>query len=247
MIGSDCLGKGKQMKKSSKIIIGIIAGLIIGVITVVAVIFIFILLFFFGGPAKVTKDVDKYEETLAYHSVGGEGIHVRTEFLVFPDEIPASAFESEEKPEFYFWFKDTWDDPTCEVYLLCNYSEEDYNAEIERLRSVTKVFEDRFDMEKTLIYEDSERFAHPVYLAIDHNDFSYEYAMDLGDNRIVYIYTAWKTHLKNIKKIPEEYLPRNFEESLTSENGSLRAEGTFNIYIVPPLNEYETIIQYDFD
>lgn len=218
-------------KKSKKILIGIIAGVVIGLVTVFGFIFVFILLFLFGGPAKTVKDPDKYAQTLSYYSPGEPGHSLRTGFSAFPETIPDSAFEDGRRPDFYLWFKDTWDDPTAEVYLLCTYSDEDYAAEIDRLKNYTKVFTEPEVSEKKLLYDDSDRFSHPVYLAIDHNDRSYEYAMDLGDNSIAYIYTAWKPNLRNIKKIPKEYLPTDYEESLTMENSVFDEEDSYSIYI----------------
>lgn len=211
-------------KKGTKIAIGIFGGLIIGIITIIAVIFIFLMLFFFGGPPEVTKKVDKYEETMyKYTCASGKNNYVRTGFFIFPETIPTSAFEQNEDPDFYYSYQDTWDDPTCEVYLKCTYSDEDYNAELDRIKNESK-------NDKYVVFEDSQRFNYPTYLAIDHHDFSYEYAMDLGDNSIVYIYTAYKTSLRSLKKIPEEYLPDDFEESLTLENGSYWAEDNYDIY-----------------
>ncbi len=234
------------MKKGTKIAIGVGVGLLIGISTLIAAGFVLVLLFFFGGPPKTIKNIEKYEATLSEYTTKENG-RLRTSFITFPDTIPESAFLGDEKPDFYFNYQDTWDDPTCEVYLKCKYSEADYKSEIERLESVTKTFKDYEGQAKTLIYEDSDRFIHPVYLAIDHHDYSYEYAMDLGDNSIVYIYTAYKWKLNKIKKIPKEYLPKDFEESLDSENGSYWAEGNYDIYEVPNYNNPTHIGQRNFE
>ena len=199
-------------KKGTKVAIGIIGGLVIGIITVIAIAFIFLLFFFFGGPPKTTKNVAKYQQTMEENMTREYG-KARTEFLTFPKEIPDSAFEQDTKPEFYNYFQDTFDDPTYEVYLKCKYNEADYESELDRLSN-----------EKILL-DNSDRFNYPAYIAIDHNDYSYEYALDLGDNSIAYIYVAWKSKIKEIKKIPTDYLPRDYEESLTSEAGSY-----FNLY-----------------
>ena len=224
-------------KKGTKIAIGIIGGLIIGLITVIAVIFIFILLFFFGGPPKVTKNVEKYEQTMEENLTREYG-KARTEFITFPKEIPASAFEQETKPEFYNSFQDTWDDPTYEVYLKCQYSDGEYESEIERLSTLEKTYTKYDDRKKTLKKDNTDRFNYPAYIAIDHNDYSYEYALDLGDDSIAYIYVAYKSSEKNLKKIPKEYLPSDYEESLTLENGShmnttYEDSKAYNIYEVP--------------
>ena len=224
-------------KKGTKIAIGIIGGLVIGIITVLAVIFIFILLFFFGGPPKVTKDVEKYEQTMEENLTREYG-KARTEFITFPKEIPTSAFEQDTKPEFYNSFQDTWDDPTYEVYLKCQYSDEDYESEITRLNTLKKTYTQYDDRNKTLKKDNTDRFNYPSYIAIDHNDYSYEYALDLGDDSIAYIYVAYKSSVKSLKKIPKEYLPTDYEESLTLENGSYfnttyENSTAYNIYEVP--------------
>lgn len=224
-------------KKGFKIAIGIIAGLVVGAITVIAAIYILILVIFFGGPPKVTKGIEKYEQTMKENTTREYG-KARTEFLTFPKKVPESAFEQDEKPVFYNSYQDTWDDPTYEVYLKCQYSDEDYQSEIERLSQSSQTYTKYDDREKRLIYDNSDRFAHPAYIAIDHNDFSYEYAMDLGDNSIAYIYVAYKTSEKSLKKIPKEYLPADYEESLTLENGGysnyLDEKSTaYNIYQPP--------------
>lgn len=211
-------------KKGAKITIGIVGGVIIGIITVLAILYILLMLFFFGGPPKVTKNVNKYEKTMyKYTAEAGSKNPVRTGFFIFPETIPESAFEQKEKPDFYYSYQDTIDDPTCEVYLKCTYSEDDYKAELDRIKN-------EFKNDKKVIFDNSGRFNYPTYIAIDHHSFSYEYAMDLGDNSIVYIYTAFKNTLGSLKKIPDEYLPDDFEESLSLENGSYWADGNYDIY-----------------
>lgn len=219
-------------KKGVKLSIGIIAGIIIGIITVFAIIYIFLLKFFFGGPVKKIEGVDKYEETILKYTSGDSINHVHTGFITFPESIPESAFESGSEPEFYFEYRDTWDVPTCEVYLKCQYNDSDYVSELSRLESTVKSFKG-YKNTNSLIYDDSGRFSHPVYIAIDHHSYSYEYAMDLGNNSIVYIYTSWKKALDDIKKIPTEYLPKDFEDSMTADKAAFFAEGNYDIYEAP--------------
>ena len=145
-------------KKGFKIVIGILAGLVLVVITVIAAIYILILVFFFGGPPKVTKGIEKYEQTMKENTTREYG-KARTEFLTFPKKVPESAFEQESKPVFYNSFQDTWDDPTYEVYLKCQYSDEDYQAEIERLKSVEKTYSEYDGRKQSLRYDDSDRLS----------------------------------------------------------------------------------------
>ena len=158
--------------------------------------------------------------------------------MTFPKKVPESAFEQESKPVFYNSFQDTWDDPTYEVYLKCQYSDEDYQAELERLKAVEKTYSEYDGRKQSLRYDDSDRFKYPAYIAIDHHDVSYEYALDLGDDSIAYIYTAFKSTKHSIKKIPSEYLPSDYYESLSGDNAfyfNIWDENTtcYNIYMQP--------------
>ena len=152
---------------------------------------------------------------------------VHTGFYCFPVKIPESAFSDGKEPTFYFSYKNTWDDPTCEVYLECEYSKEDYENELARLRGKISADINHSQIDKYLKYEENGRFKNPVYIAIDRDDHDYEYAMDLGNNRIAYIYTSFKDSKARIKKIPHEYLPDDYDESFMN----VKAGEGFNIYI----------------
>ena len=200
----------------------------------------FVYLFLFGGPPKVIRDEDKYAETMHKYTQEVVG-KVHTGFFVFPQTIPESAFEGETEPVFYFWYRDTWDDPTCEVYLNCTYSDEDYANEIDRLKnSVYTLKGEHGEVSKTLAFEEAGRFAHPVYKAIDCDNNSYEYAMDLGENRIAYIYTSFKDTPGSLKKIPEEYLPDDYAETIRN---CTFANGGYNVYVTEKTNEFKA---YDY-
>ena len=126
--------------------------------------------------------------------------YIQTGFISFPETIPESATDT----DFYFSFKDTWDDPTCEVSLQCTYDEKDYLSEITRLENTKKIY----GSEKRFLLRDEEgRFPYPVYIAIDANDYEYEYALLTGDRQITYIYTSFMEE-EYLKKIESKYLRR---------------------------------------
>ena len=120
-----------------------------------------------------------------------------------------------------------WDDPTCEAYLLCQYDKKDYLEEVARLSGTRKRYNED---EKALIRDTNNRFSYPVYMAINHRDFSYEYAMLVGNHTIAYIYTSYITSANRVKKIPKEYLPVDFTDSLSDERGSVLSKDGYNIY-----------------
>ena len=200
----------------------------------------FVYLFLFGGPPKVIKDENKYVETMHKYTQEVVG-KVHTGFFTFPQAIPESAFESGTGPVFYFSYQDTWDDPTCEVYLKCTYSDEDYAKEIDRLKNSVYILKgERGEVSTKLEFEKTGRFAYPVYKAIDCDNHSYEYAMDLGENEIAYIYTSFKDTPGSLKKIPKEYLPDDYEETIGKSTFS---NGGCNVYVTEETDEFKA---YDY-
>lgn len=230
-----CLYLEKKKGKITKIIL---VGLGIGFIVIAGLFMVLIYFFFWGGPVQITKDASAYEETMHKYTQEVVG-KVHTGFFAFPEIIPQSALENE--PIFYFSYQDTWDDPTCEVYLKCTYSDDDYSKEIDRLKN------SRFQIENagqtiynSLEYEDSGRFDYPVYKAIDCDNHSYEYAMDLGNNEIAYIYTSFKSLPGSLKSIPRDYLPEDYKESIDKNTYS---NGGYNVYVAEKTDEYTS---YDY-
>ncbi len=229
----------KKDKKGKKILIGVLIGLGVSIMTIFVAFVVFVIYFFVGDPVKVTKGADKYERTM--HKYTGEVVgKVHTGLYTFPESIPGSAFSEGKEPTFFFSYKDTWNAPTCEVYLECEYSKEDYEKEIERLKEKIPSKPDDPKLTEYLMYDESERFINPVYIAIDKNGHSYEYAMDLGDNKIAYIYTCFKLRLIKIKAIPKEYLPKDFEKSFVN----LGWRDGFNVYLTQDTEGFRT---FDYD
>ena len=225
-------------KKGRKTLIIVLICLGIGLVAIAGLGILFLIYFFTGGPAEVTKDVNRYEETMRKYTQEVVGT-VHTGFFVFPDTIPESAFENDPEPVFYFSYQDTWDDPTCEVYLKCTYSDADYEKEITRLGNDIYELENADDKARSkLEYEADSRFAHPVFKAIDCYNYSYEYAMDLGNNEIAYIYTSFKSSPESLKAIPEEYLPSDYSESLKHNNYD---NGAFNVYVIKRTDEFTSL------
>ena len=202
------------MRKKQKLWIGIIIGAVVSVVTLGVLFFIFMLLVLFGGPAERTTDIAKYEETMSKYP------NVQTGFISFPETIPESATDA----EFYFSFKDTWDDPTCEVFLQCTYDEADYQAEVERLENTKKKYG---SVERYLLRDEEGRFEYPAYIAIDANNYAYEYALLTGERQITYIYTSFM-YEENLKKISARYLPSDYD----SRKEQMKPMEGYTIYLV---------------
>lgn len=186
-----------KKERERKRIIGIIAGVIVGALSLLAAGIVFLLLVFFGGPPEIITGESSYEEALSKYD------NLRTGFIVFPEEISDNA----QNVEFYFQYQDTWNTPTCQVYLQCTYNDEEYEKELERLDSTKKVYGTD---EKKLLYEESGKFGYPVYLAIDGVWSAYEYALLTGDDQITYVYLSF-VHEDKVR-MDHSYLPEDYEE-----------------------------------
>ena len=198
-----------------KFFIVMIAGGIVGGMTLLALLVILALYFLFGGSPEVTEDITQYEEMLVKY----ENIH--TGFITFPEKLPESASDT----SFYFSFQDTWDDPTCEVFLQCTYSPEDYAAEVARLDETKKVFPNK---ELTLLRDDVGVFNYPAYIAVDKMDYSYEYALLTGDNQITYVFVSFMT--EDNLKMDKKYLPSDYYKADYSKSELEILEG-YSIYL----------------
>ena len=209
-----------KSRAQNKFVLGVLIGAVFGCMTLVAGVVIFFLYFLYGGPAEVTKEVSQYEYLIDRTDAVQEGIgqektaqekagqerggqaemlsqhkNIRSGFVVFPGQLLCE----EEDAEFYYFYQDTWDDPTVQVYLKCQYDEETYAAEIARLKSLMK-----------LKYEDSDRFPFPAYMAIDGAGCSYEYALAGSDRQMIYIFTSY-VHEDKIA-FDKQYLPKDYED-----------------------------------
>lgn len=214
------------MKNKYKIGIGIVVGAIVSIITLIGLAIIFLLIALFGGPTQKTTDIAKYEATLKKYP------NIQTGFISFPETLPASATDT----DFYFSFKDTWDDPTCEVFLQCTYDEKDYLAEVKRLENTKKQYGSE---ERCLLRGEEGRFKYPAYIAIDADDYAYEYALLTGDRQITYIYTAFMEEAY-LKKIESQYLPGDYDRK---QNEMQFGEG-YSIYL-SKADDYGLSYNYD--
>lgn len=183
--------------EKKKLRTGIIIGAIVSVITLFALMIIFTILVFFGGPPYVTEDSKDYD--IAMHKYD----NIQCGFLTFPETIVPEA----DVKEFYFSYQDTWDDPTCEVFLQCAYTEDMYAKEIARLEGIERIYGE--DVQK-LLKKEAGRYPYPVYIAMENHNHGYEYALLTGENEITYVYTAFKER-HNIH-FGEKYLPSDFGE-----------------------------------
>lgn len=196
----------RKVKKIGK---GILIGILLTIVTLFTLVFVFLYLVFFGGPAKVTRDIEDYEAVLS-------NPYVQTGYIVFPEKIPEGALET----EFYNSYRDTFNSPTLQTYLTCVYDTETYQKEIERLENTAKTYGDK---KKTLLRDEKKKFQYPAYIAVENAAYKYEYALLTGENQITYISTSFID--KENVKFSEDYLPYDF----MTEEGRAYGSG-YSIY-----------------
>lgn len=180
-------------RKTNKVIKWLIIGMVLGVLTLITFYVWFFTLVFFGGPAYRTSNIKNYQEIYERKLQSG--------LIVFPDEITKEMSDT----EFSFYWKDTWDDPTVSIFLQCTYTEDAYEAEVERLEYTRKVYGGTV---RKLMRDEEGKYPFPAYIAIDNHHHTYEYALLTGEREITYIHTGWFE--RDRVKFGQEYLPSDY-------------------------------------
>ena len=174
---------------------GIGAG--VSAVTLFALFLVLLGYFFFGGVREETEDLAEYTAVMTKYT------NIQSGLMTFPEEIPEHTGES----RFYFSYADTWDDPTCEIFLQCAYEPEVYEAELKRLENTGK----RYGSVEKKLRREEEKFHYPAYVAIEDNNYAYEYALLSGENEITYVYLAFKEG--RTIHFDKQYLPKGYGES----------------------------------
>lgn len=147
----------------------------------------------------IAGDVCHYEDVDTYGDFRESGAY--SNFKIFPQTIDADRTVNS-----YFWkYQDFIFDPTVQVYLECTYEADQYAKELERLQAVSEEYEGNVQK----IRYDTEHFSHPAYVTIYADNHCYEYALDLGDGKIAYVFLMF-VHEEDIQ-FPADYLPKEYE------------------------------------
>lgn len=142
-------------------------GYIVAVISILFSAFLIVLALALSNLAKGdirerSQDVEDYRKWSVQEKY--------TQFLIFPEKIPAEA----EEVEYYYQYESGWGRPMSQIYLSYRLDEDTYAKEQERLSSLTYI--DRTDETRSVEY-DKTSFGYPAYVTIAGYDFCYEYAL----------------------------------------------------------------------
>lgn len=207
-------------RKCKKLVKGFLLGIGLMALTLFVLFTVLVWYLITGGPAKITKDLSRYQEIFDLHYISAN--------IVFPEEVPEAVLET----DFYFYYRDTLFDPTYQVYLQCSYEPEAFEQEIDRLNQVHKTYAGK---EKKLLRDTQNKYNYPVYIAMENHSSCYEYALVTGKNQITYISTAYVEADKMV--CDKDYLPIDFMTDQGREFGS-----GYSIYVMTSSDVY---IDYD--
>jgi hypothetical protein len=201
---------GQRVRSRRRKIALIIGAVLLILLLIIAALGIFTYKLIMGDPPTVHRDIAEY---------GQFGDYKRYSNLkIFPAALPSSARDS----QYYYFFQDTFLDPSYQIYLEYTLSAEDYQAEVQRLSQITTT---RNNETHRIVY-DPTHFPDPAYVTVDAHNLTYEYALLIEKQyKIVYIYSQWM-HRKDLGFDPR-YLPADFQWPGDPDVDTL---GGYNIY-----------------
>lgn len=200
-------------KDKEKLIVGIVIGAVVSFVLISSVVVAFFIAVLFGGEKTYRTDLEYYDEMV------NDCEYMNCGFITFPEQIDDNMINA----EFYFSSQDTFNAPASEVILECEYDDAAYEKEVERLENIKKQYGNEV---RTIIKYDGDKFQYPAYVAMEAYNNGYEYALLTENNKIVYIYTMYKTS-DQLEKIDLKYLPSDYD---TSQQENEPGEG-YSIYL----------------
>lgn len=208
------LVKRKKFVIGCKIVV-LIAGAAVVSFMVMSMLIAGIAFFIDRIPYLQQSEIKNYDKAKIIEEHGGD----LSELFLFPDDTTGML-----EPTFVSGFKSTFFDTAGYMFLQGTYTEEDYEAEVQRISGIECTV---CDITLGVQY-DEESYALPAYVAIDGVDSEYEYALlDEETHTITYVllsyprYDELREYEKYLKLDAGEY---DFEEDTWDR---------FSIYVRP--------------
>ncbi|MBR2785351.1 MAG: hypothetical protein IKD74_05160 [Clostridia bacterium] len=204
-----------------KNIIVIAACLVLGVVFVVAS---FMVLNF---KKEDHTNIEEYSSNLTKLI---ESQDVRSGLKIFPTEV-----NKDKVKEFKYYSEDDLFVGSYLYYLVVDYDKDEFNAEVERIKSVNQPFR---DIVKNIFFAKTG-FKYPAYITIWDGNGTYEYALvDEENTTIAYVLNQlfdWKD-----TDIAEEYLPKDYSVPSTSKDTGKDGYSMYYVY-----DEFGTGYRFD--
>lgn len=145
---------------------------------------------------KKARGIESYDKQAILEKYGGD---LSTALYVFPDSTD-NMTDAEYDSYFFYGLLDT----DCYIVLKATYSDEDFEAETERLSSINHTVEYNGESYYQEIRYDVNSYNYPAYVAVDGYASEYEYALiNEAENEIIYIYFSYPD--TTLKHIDEDY------------------------------------------
>lgn len=164
--------------------------------------------------AKISEEAEIYQDTDVSHYQWYMGENAKEEYArkmvgdesIFPEEITEEMVVTDYKMVYY----NPWD-PQYLSYLVAEYNETAYEAEVERLNA--------YPSTEYLGYYSVEGFRDEYELLAmkASSDFGFIYALAAGDRQIIYVELLFCNYFYDIDyqdMIPQEYLPVGFDATV---------------------------------
>ena len=196
-------------------------------------IFVLSMLFFdYAKPMNDVEGLDKYDKQYLIEEFSGD---MTSHFFLFPDDL-----SNTEDADFRYEYKVGLLDTDASFFLTATYSDEAFEAEVERISGITCTVNDGNEDHTQAVIYDEDMYRYPAYIAIDGYCHTYEYALiDEANNRVIYVLTSYPDpeHLKEysdfLKNDPKAY-----------DLGNTSTLDRFCIYSVKMI-DFDGYVEYD--
>ncbi|MBC8061366.1 MAG: zf-HC2 domain-containing protein [Clostridiaceae bacterium] len=203
--------KKKNRRKTMFIVLGAIS---ISIIMIICFGLIILGLFSLGNQSYTTIDISNYG--IYEGHIDGEKEDLRGGLYVFPKKISGNAKDI----EFLYSCRGVGFSINYQQFLKCTYSDEEYRAEIDRLKNIKCEINVRNGTVVNSIEYSNKKFNYPAYVTAYGSCKVYEYALCNEDTKtIVYVYL--QTISNDKVAFRKEYLPmeyQNGKELLENDN-----------------------------
>ena len=196
---------------------------------------IFVMGVLFAGYSKPMTHVEGIENYDKNYLIGEFSADMTSNFFLFPDDL-----SNTEDADFRYEYKVGLLDTDASFFLTATYSDEAFEAEVERISGITCTVNDGNEDHTQAVIYDEDMYRYPAYIAIDGYCHTYEYALlDEANDRIIYVLTSYPDpeHLKEygdfLKKDPKAY-----------DLGNTSTLDRFCIYSVKMI-DFDGYVEYD--
>lgn len=181
-------------------------------------------LFSFGEKEKY-RTIDTADYGIHEGHIAGEKQDLFSGLYIFPERISENAGEV----TFYYSCEGAGLDNAYQQFLKCTYSEEEYKAEIARLKNIKCEIPSRKGPVINAVEYSDTKFSAPAYITAFASHDTYEYALCYDDDKtIVYVFLQ---AIENKDVVfGKEYLPLAYQDGkplLEDDNNSMK---NTNIY-----------------